>query len=368
MAQLYYFFSSVPGDRRKYNAQDLAEYMGDVLSTGLHHIDNVPGLAVTVEEGTLNVVVDKGKAIMEGHRYFNTTPFTMTHRVPESSADRIDRIVLRLDLRKDERNILLHIKEGNPSSDPTPPELQRDDFIHELSLAQVRLRANTSSIESSDVKDERLDNDVCGLVFSLISKQTLADIAYGQYKIIATAGQTEVDIPMINFDKFRDGLLVFVNKEKAEYDSYFIKDQKTVVFNNPLNEGDVIEFQVTQAVTDPKDDYDLLASNVEVTDGMGIFKSNNVEQSLYEVMTQNDYFDIVKEDLNPNDNVFRTVKFLKGDTLIKKHELLDDDKDGLYEKQIITFYNLDGSVQYVRTFEILFDYNGFQTGEKEVFD
>lgn len=173
MAQRYLFFNSINDDRRIYQAQDFADYFGSVLSTGLLHEDNVPGLEVSVETGTMNTVVDAGSAIMRGHLYINDTPHTLTHSLAEPTADRIDRVILRLDLRNAHRNILLHVKEGVPSANPEPPDLQRDNFIYELSLAQVRIRANTSTIDPSDVTDERFDDDVCGLVFSLLGNSYL---------------------------------------------------------------------------------------------------------------------------------------------------------------------------------------------------
>src|SRR5699024_8023820 len=86
--------------------------------------------------------------------------------------DRIDRIVLRLDLRNSERNILLHIKEGEPAENPEAPELQRDNFIYELSLARVRIRANTSSLDPNDLTDDRYYEEYGGFVNSLLSIPT----------------------------------------------------------------------------------------------------------------------------------------------------------------------------------------------------
>lgn len=172
MAQRFLFFNSIDGDRRRYQAQDFAEYFGSVLSSGLLHTDEIPGMSVSVEAGTMNTVVNAGKAIMRGHLYENTTPHTLTHRIPEPDADRIDRIVLRLDLRQSERNILLHIKEGEPSTNPEPPPLQRDNMIYEISLAQIFVERNTSTLNPSNLTDERLDEDVCGLVNSLLTVPT----------------------------------------------------------------------------------------------------------------------------------------------------------------------------------------------------
>lgn len=172
MAERFLFFNSVTGDPRKYQAQDFAFYFGSVLSTGLLHTNEIPGMKVSVEAGTLNTIVTAGKAVMKGHLYENTTPLTLTHSIPEPTLDRIDRVVLRLNLHNSERNILLRVLEGEPSENPIAPELTRMQFIHDISLAQIRVRANTVQLLPSDLVDERLNEQVCGLVYSLISIPT----------------------------------------------------------------------------------------------------------------------------------------------------------------------------------------------------
>lgn len=168
----YLFFNSTTDDRRKYQAQHFAEYFGSVLSTGLLHTDNMPGMVASVEPGTLNTIVSPGKAIMRGHLYENTTDLTLTHDIPEPDLDRIDRIVLRLNLNNAVRDIKLHVKTGTPSNSPVAPELQRDEFIHEISIAQIKINANTVQLTPSNLIDERLDEELCGLVYSLISIPT----------------------------------------------------------------------------------------------------------------------------------------------------------------------------------------------------
>jgi len=172
MAEVYKFFNSTPDDKRTYQAADFADYFASVLSTGLLHTDEVPGMRVRVDEGTLSTIVSPGKAIMKGHLYENTSDLTLNHRVPEATMDRIDRVILRLDLRNSERNILLHVKEGEPSDNPVAPELQRDNFIHELSLARIRVRANTSSLSPNDLTDDRYYEEYAGFVNSLLSIPT----------------------------------------------------------------------------------------------------------------------------------------------------------------------------------------------------
>lgn len=172
MAEIYKFFNSAPGDKRVYQAADFASYFGSVLSTGFLHTDNVPGMAVRVVPGTLTTVVSPGKAIMKGYFYENTADLTLTHKIPEVNFDRWDRIVLRLNLNNSERSVKLLVKEGVSSANPQLPALQRDNFIYEISLARVQVRKNTAQLLPADLIDERLDQNLGGLVSSLISIPT----------------------------------------------------------------------------------------------------------------------------------------------------------------------------------------------------
>lgn len=173
MAEIFKFFNSAPGDERWHYASDFADYFGSVLSSGLISNGDLPvGLQVTVNNGTMTTSVNVGRALIKGYSYENTTPLTLTHSIPEQTLDRIDRVVLRLDLKNASRFIKVFVKEGVSALEPVPPELQRDQYIYELSLAQVRIRKNTSSIVVSDIKDERADENLCGIVQSLITVPT----------------------------------------------------------------------------------------------------------------------------------------------------------------------------------------------------
>jgi hypothetical protein len=166
------FFNSAPGDERTYQASDFASYFGNVLSTGLLHTDEIPALEVKCDGTDLRTYVEPGKAIMQGYAYENTSNLYLDHALPEATLDRIDRIVLRLDKRNQSRFIKLFVLQGEPADVPIAPVLTRDEFIHEISLAQIRVRANTSTLQPADLIDERLDESLCGLVFSLIGIPT----------------------------------------------------------------------------------------------------------------------------------------------------------------------------------------------------
>lgn len=173
MAEIFKFFNSAPGDERWHYASDFADYFGSVLSSGLLSTSEEDiGLQVSVNEGTLTTNVSVGKALIKGYSYENTTDLTLTHTLPETENNRIDRIVLRFDLRNQNRYIRAFVKEGIPSLEPVAPELQRDQYVYELSLAQILVVANTASLNQENLTDERLFEDVCGIVNSLITVPT----------------------------------------------------------------------------------------------------------------------------------------------------------------------------------------------------
>jgi hypothetical protein len=198
MAEISKFFNSAPGDPRTYQASDFADYFGSVLSTGLLHTDNIPALEVKCDGNDLRTYVTPGKAIIQGYLYENTSNLYLDHALPEPTLDRIDRIVLRLDKRNQSRYIRLFVKQGIPDENPVPPDLQRDDFIYELSLAQIRVRANTSTLNPADLVDERLDENLCGLVHSLISIPTSQFQA--EWDAFMASVQDEGFTPRTDFD------------------------------------------------------------------------------------------------------------------------------------------------------------------------
>jgi hypothetical protein len=164
----YYMFDSVDGDR-EYTAQDFADYFNELLTTGVFYRNGQPSLKVTQGTG-LHTSLDIGAAYVEGYVYRNTEPIEFLHAAGDPSYPRIDRIVIRLDKSISKRYVRAFIKEGTPATNPQPPELQRDNMVYEISLAQVRVNPGASTIAT--VTDERLNQSVCGLVSSVIEIPT----------------------------------------------------------------------------------------------------------------------------------------------------------------------------------------------------
>lgn len=226
LTEIFKFFNSAPGDERWQYASDFAEYFGDVLSSGLLHKDNVPSLQVTIIPNSLKTKVDRGQALIKGYSYRNTEPIEMTHDITEVGLNRIDRIVLRLDLRNANRYIRVFVKKGEEAVKPVPPSLQRDNYIYELSLAQIQIISNSTSINPTTLKDERMDEELCGLVSSLISVPTSVFQQQWDYWFSAQKGQ------------YVQEMLNWMNEQQTTFSNWMVNEQ-TVFSDWMLNEQNI---------------------------------------------------------------------------------------------------------------------------------
>ncbi len=164
MAQDQYgFFNSTAGDERSYDSADMAVMLRALSRSGVADGDTC--LRVTAEGSTMRTLVDYGAAMAEGY-YFRLrddgSGVKAIEHTTEAELNRIDRIVLRLDLTG--RTVTLQKRIGTAASSPEAPALTRDAEVFELSLAQVLVRAGADELLPGDITDEREDESVCGLM------------------------------------------------------------------------------------------------------------------------------------------------------------------------------------------------------------
>lgn len=142
-----------------YTAQEFAKFFAPFLTDGVYVSGGAMGLGVSMSGMTATVAA--GKALMRGYYYENdgapALTFTLSAAPTVSGIDRIDRIVLRLDTVAE--SIVAVLKKGTESSAPQPPTLTSSGTVLEMPLAQIRVKANTST---GTVTDERVP--VSGLI------------------------------------------------------------------------------------------------------------------------------------------------------------------------------------------------------------
>lgn len=162
MAERYLPFDYTETDPREYEAAIWAAMQRKLVRDGVSPGFDQELEVVPTDPPTLGVAVSKGAGFIKGHFYVNDAPKILALDPADPTNPRIDRIVLRLDLRPDQRNILAVVKTGTPAPSPVPPDLTRDDYIWELSLAQVTVPAGATYVTESNITDERFDDTLCG--------------------------------------------------------------------------------------------------------------------------------------------------------------------------------------------------------------
>lgn len=176
MAERFRFFDSIDGeDERYYTADEFAEYFRQFIRNGI--FNGGENLQVGTEGKDMKVFIKPGYAWIEGYLYkIDTESLALEHGTADPEFNRIDRVVIRLDKSLEKRYVRAFILKGIPAEEPVPAKLTRNDNIYEISLAQVEVIAGKSFIESYQITDERVNNEVCGLVTHLFEQVDTTEI------------------------------------------------------------------------------------------------------------------------------------------------------------------------------------------------
>ncbi|WP_117168880.1 hypothetical protein [Paraliobacillus sediminis] len=158
-----YFFDDTNTEQRIYQSADFARYHAQIIGNGVSNTLSLPDLKVE-PKANMTTRIGAGYMFANGYMYENTALRDMVHETAEPTVDRIDRIVVAFDDNPEERRVYAYVKKGAASSNPVPPSLTRDNYIFEMSVAQVLIKAGKSFIEASEITDERTNTAVCGYI------------------------------------------------------------------------------------------------------------------------------------------------------------------------------------------------------------
>lgn len=132
--------------------------------------DPTTSFQVTAEGAGMALQVAPGKAQIQGAFAIETAVQSLSVTAADTTNNRIDTVVLRLDLSLDKRNIELAVLKGTPAAEPIAPTLTRNSTVWELGLANITVRKNVSALTQLDITDTRLDTQRCGVVAQTIGK------------------------------------------------------------------------------------------------------------------------------------------------------------------------------------------------------
>ncbi|MBA7475302.1 hypothetical protein ES707_10668 [subsurface metagenome] len=154
MAEYSRFFGGPEGEIPKYNQTHDAEvyrlmFTSGVFSGILNELE-----VVECDPVALAIRIKTGWAYVHGFWYHNTALLTKSLATADPDNPRIDRIILRLDTVTNFK-ISAEVLTGTPAAEPSPPELTQTDTTYEISLAQVLVGANVTSVSNANITDER---------------------------------------------------------------------------------------------------------------------------------------------------------------------------------------------------------------------
>ena len=166
MAEYSSFFNSEQGDR-VYSAADFANYFASFIRNGV--ITGTHFLRVMRTVG-MGIRISAGRAFINGYFYElrSGVPLDMTLAPSHATLSRIDRVVLRLDLRPSGRRIAAAVRTGVSAANPVAPVLQRDSQVWEIGLADVRINPGMTDLLGSNITDIRDDPNLCGIITRII--------------------------------------------------------------------------------------------------------------------------------------------------------------------------------------------------------
>jgi hypothetical protein len=172
--------STAPDWDRAITAQDERDFNKLCWTNGVF-ANPVDGLAVIAQSGT-TIKIKPGGAHIEGARFWESSSRSITLSQASSTLPRIDRVVLRFDTAEDKRNIDIYLKEGVPATYPSPQEIIRQSNYYELVLADIYVPAGASEITNANIKDQRANTELCGLVIPAIPFENQSEDLWLQLK------------------------------------------------------------------------------------------------------------------------------------------------------------------------------------------
>ena len=269
------YFNSLNGDR-KYNAETMSKYFVGLVSRGV--LQNYLNKFQVVSNTAMTVTVKTGKAYFSDGKWIETDA-DINFEIDASSPtlNRIDRIVLRRDLSQSIRDSTIVHKVGTASLTPQPPALQNDEYVEEMSLAQIYIGKQATIISQSNITDERPNNSVCGWVHALIEqidtedlfaqyddafnswfsnvKETLSTTTlirqYTSHYTTTTDNETEIPIGITQYNPTLDILNVFINGLKLVKNVDYTQedlDNTEITLTKGLTIGQIVDFEVFKSV------------------------------------------------------------------------------------------------------------------------
>lgn len=194
---------------RTYSADVLARILSKYFRNGV--FSDVSTSLQTVAATGMNVTVKPGDALINGRHFYEESNRTLAVQAAHATLDRIDTVVLRLNLAVEALTIDLYVVKGTAAATPAAPALTRNVSVWELGLANLLITKASTTIPQQRITDTRTDSTRCGVVASIIG-ETDTTTYYAQIQA-DLAGFKAVE--QAAFDEWFAGVQDILNEDAA---------------------------------------------------------------------------------------------------------------------------------------------------------
>lgn len=281
------FFNSRGGDR-KYNAEQMSRYFDKLITSGVFPNPSTQLQVVAAEGMTLNIL--PGRGIVNCHWMENDSNYAITIDSSDAVLNRIDAVIMKLDLTEDVRDVHIEVKKGVLSTEPVAPEMTRNSYVQEYCLATVYVGKLVETITQAQITDTRADTSICGWVTGLITqvdtsalfkqwqaaysdyyenstsafdawfavvKETLATAtlmrSYNSTYIATAQDESQIPIGIPQFNNALDILQVYINGFRLIPGvDYTIKSNEEITLTKAVGTGTPVSIEVYKAIDGEK--------------------------------------------------------------------------------------------------------------------
>lgn len=167
----YSFFNAILDPEgnpdRAFDANDFSKYFGTLIKNGIFPNPS-SNFQIQSDQNNMSVKAEAGLAWIEGHLAYDDSVFILNIDPADSTLDRIDRVVLRLDTL--ERCIKWVVKKGELSGRPVAQTLQRDADAYEIALADITINHGATKVTQTMITDLRMNTELCGWVTGTVTQ------------------------------------------------------------------------------------------------------------------------------------------------------------------------------------------------------
>ena len=174
---------------KTYSATDFVESNKNTMKDGI--LPNTDFFKV-LPASNMAIGVTSGRGWVQGHAFSSDSTLAFTLDRADGVLDRVDTVIIRLDLTTDNEKIECKVIKGTIGGGATAPV--HDGTYYDLVIAQIAVAHGTTAITTAMITDKRGDGNLCGWSGAISSEQLTFDEKADKMTVnmIAAAGDIQL--------------------------------------------------------------------------------------------------------------------------------------------------------------------------------